>query len=419
MRTIKLFLAASKKEELAAEAFDTELKKAANRTDVDLDVCAWYRDDAFPPGKNYLESLIDHCKGRDGRNGVKPSDFFAVIVSDKEAPSTSCMFELGLFLGGLGFEPERCFMLSASANESLPDALRGHASVPFKPPSNTKDTELWAKAMEEPAKTVRNRIRALPAFARPEFPVINAETLMELEALIGDNEVAQLTEAAEVLVNRAQPIEQYQQAFSAWVLQNMKRGVKYRYFFHEEENFSSIARLIYALSTVTPDSENPRKAAVGKVAPQNVIRDNLKVLQNRLSINLIPSSGPIEFCVHNIADAGRAKCYFRYPFTEKFIQWCQRGEAVHIARELTDLAKDDNDLDRLFILRSTKHFDLNALENQKTKKRLCNALRTSFKDESLNPLLQEVCFEHLTDVEVRGWNQNPWEELGGSYVQTA
>ncbi len=416
MQPVKLFLAASKEEELPAEAFETKLKEAAKRAQLEVDVCAWYRDNAFPPGKNYLSSLIDHCKGRDG---VKPSDFFAVILSAREERATACLFELGLFLGGLGFEPQRCFMLSTLGDESLPAALRGHTHIPFKPPNDGNDPDEWAEAMKEPANTVRSRIKTLRAFAHAGFQVMSAETLMDLEAPIGDSETAQLADEAEVLVNRAQPIEENQQPFAAWVLHNMKRGVKYRYFFHDKEAFGSIARLIYALATVVPDAENPRKPASGKAAPQTVIIDNLKVLQHQLSVNLIPSSGPIEFCAHNITDPGRAKCYLRYPFSEKFIQWCDRQSAVHVARELTDLGVNENDLDRLFILRSTKHFDLNAPENQDTKKRLWNAIRKRFGDDKLNSVLRDACFERLTDEEARRWTQNPWDELGGFQAQHA
>lgn len=408
MRPVKVFLAASKEEELPAEAFETELKRASNIARLDIDVCPWYRDATFPPGKDYLSSLVDHCRGCEG---VKPSDFFAVILSDKEERASACLFELGLFLGGLGFEPQRCFMLSTRGDQALPQILRGRTHISFRRPSDINDSSNWEEAMKEPAKQVRNRIKELRAFAHAGFQVMSAETLMDLEAPMTQTKTGQLTDEAEVLVNRAQPIEESQRPFAACVLCNMKQGVKYRYFFHEKEAFESIARLIHTLATVVPDKEDPRKPATGGTVPQNVIADNLRVLQQQLSINLIPSPGPIEFCVHNVNDPGRAKCYLRYPFSEKFIQWCIQKDAIYIASELTHLSVDDTGRDAPFILRSTKNFDLNTSENEEIKKRYWNAIRRRFKDDKLNVLLREVCFERLTEEETRRWSRNSWESV--------
>lgn len=217
MDALKVFLACSKQRELLADVFQKQLEAAAKRASFDLEIVPWYRDQQ--PGEDALTFLINHCRGT---NGVKPSDFFVLILADKDQETEDCVFELGVFLGGLGFEPRRCFVLSPEGLDVLPTTLRGRFYIRFAPVplADANDAMKLGKALADAAGTVRDNIQQLKAFGRSQFDVMTIDALMDLER--PESEGGALAREAEVLVNRSQPAEENQESFAARVLANMR-----------------------------------------------------------------------------------------------------------------------------------------------------------------------------------------------------
>jgi hypothetical protein len=92
---------------------------------------------------------------------------------------------------------------------------------------------LWPTREQRVRKTVAKKIRdqiynlrdTTPATA-PGLKTITGDELAKLERPI--EKYGQLVECAEVLVNRAQPVELSQMEFAAQVSSNIRTGISYR-----------------------------------------------------------------------------------------------------------------------------------------------------------------------------------------------
>jgi predicted nucleotide-binding protein len=95
-------------------------------------------------GEVIIDGLVDHCRGG---SEVATTDFFAVFLTaddlrtragsnePQHVPRDNCIFELGLFFAGMGFEKHRCFVLSSVPSTALPSDLNGWKFIPFIEPS--------------------------------------------------------------------------------------------------------------------------------------------------------------------------------------------------------------------------------------------------------------------------------------------
>jgi len=166
----KLFIASSATRKGLAEAFARELQDQAGIYDIALEISLWYREAV--PGEDILTALTDHCRGNPDA-GIEPSDFFAAFLTDDDlrdkggaggarasAPSDNVVFELGFFLGGLGFDLRRCFMLCAVPAAALPSDLAGRTYIPFEFPKGKSPND-YDKVAQPLASTVIRRIAAL------------------------------------------------------------------------------------------------------------------------------------------------------------------------------------------------------------------------------------------------------------------
>lgn len=396
MNSIKIFISADKAQAQLVEALTVRLRELLQRITAKPIMFPWYRD-ALDVGENLLESLITHCRGsQDSKLQIQAPDIY-VGIFDRAESAQACLYELGLFTAGLGFDPNRCLLLSSVGPGAVPEFLRA-STIQFECPTNSSmQTSLLC--MEEPAQSIRSRIAMLRAVSRSDsLQVITTKKLLERER--PKSEGGDLTEEAEVLLNRAEPVEELPEG-AAWVMANIRAGIKYRYFFHNQEMFSSVAQMLYRLATTVPDPANPRAPLVGVVASREDVLRNVRLMQRSLSVHFLPSKGPIELCIHNIVSQTAATCYLRFPWTENHLKWCEQQKAVFLAKDLTDLSVGDEDLERLFVFRSTPGFDLDHPKNEIAKRCIWESLRSHFNDPSLDSLLAEVFFQRLSEVEQR------------------
>ncbi len=387
---MKIFIASSGRSTLLAESLQSELTSAARRANLDVDVVAWFRDGAFPPGEDTLSSLIAHCGGA---AHVSPADFCAVLLTkddeltkkgDKgDAPRDNCVFELGLFIGALGLDPQRCFTISSVGEQSLPSDLKGRTLIAFVEPNDIHDPAQCARAMQSPAIRIRDRIRACGKYSAPELKPTTLDDLMKLEASV-DRDGA-LSESSEVLVG-------IEQSFvgecrrTAQVLRNLMAGIEYTYFVSNLDPSNEIARLIRTLATTNP-------SATGTVndVDKSLILQNLKVLQDGLSINLSPGQVPFGFRIHNASDPERAVCYVRQPGPGKYYEWARDRDAIELARGLRSVGLHDEDLDCEYVIRPTKFFDFHSPENAHYLQRIRRAVAHYFPPD-LREDVERICF---------------------------
>jgi len=174
MKRVKLFVASSSARKALVEAFRQELKDQSQGYDLELDFQPWYRDVAAP-GQHVLDALIDHCRGSSDSR-IAASDFFAAFLTNDdvrtkndmqaEVPRDNCIFEMGLFMGGLGFDFRRCFMLCSVAESALPSDFKGRTYIHFDEPPKGSSPAQHRDAVRDLAATVWNQVCELGPCAR-------------------------------------------------------------------------------------------------------------------------------------------------------------------------------------------------------------------------------------------------------------
>jgi predicted nucleotide-binding protein len=403
----KLFVASSSAQKRLVDAFQTELDKKAKLWSVPLEVKLWFREDVAVPGGDILTALTDQCRGR-REPSVSASDFFAAFLTDDDrlergggekagtvggVPRDNCIFELGLFTGGLGFDLERCFMLCSVPRASLPSDLDGRTYIPFELPPVDGKQEDYDSAVHPVADAVLRSILRLKPYHAAGLERITTSDLMERERPSDKN--GDLDDDAEVVVNRAQPFEERREDFAALVRSNIRAGITYRYFFHElrekefANTFNSIARLVYRVAAANPDKDGKP----GKPPSRDDLEQSLnEAVLRSFCINLLPNQGPIECCVHNARSYNGSKCYVKYPYQDYFVNFCQDAEALHVATKLKDLEVECNS-PRIF--RPTQTFDITHEVHKEKKTALLDSMKREFReywDADLEATLKKVCF---------------------------
>ena len=122
-----VFIGSSKEGVDVAKAIQAELVHSAE--------CELWSQGVFGQGQNYLESLIKAVQKFDFAIVVlTPDDVTESRKETKFAPRDNVIFELGLFIGGLG--RERTFMVVQAGEElKMPSDLLGITTGKFHPPS--------------------------------------------------------------------------------------------------------------------------------------------------------------------------------------------------------------------------------------------------------------------------------------------
>lgn len=397
----KLFVASSSSRKALVEAFKREILKQAEIFGMTLEVQSWYHD-AAKPGDDIVTTLTAHCRGNPEEQ-VEPSDYFAAILTDDDfacqtspAPRENVIFELGFFLGGLGFDLRRCFTLCTAPKRVLLSDLGGRTYIKLDVPRGTAPSDYDSAVESAAGEVIRQIYEPIKTSNKGVRESISEGELLKREKLEGRN--GRLLENSEVLVNRGQPMEVSTREIAAQVDKNILDGVTYRYFFHMPD-FATIARLLYYVATSNPD-EN------GKPRPQSLSGTDLeKHLQEKiarqLSINLLPKQGSLDFCVHNAHTYNGSTCYVRDPSTNQFVNLCENQIALNIAEKLRSLEIVPKppllELPRVF--RRTETFDLYHSDYERQKSGLWDAIREKFRTDlvpDLEKTLRKVCFGEET-----------------------
>jgi len=395
---VKLFIASSSANRQLVDAFINELAaKAENDEALNLAIQPWYRDDTTRPSQDILEALIDQCQGN--RENVSASDFFAAFLTPDdstkkkgksiEVPRDNVIFELGLFMGGLRLEPKRCFMLCSVPESALPSDLKGRTYFGFKQPEPGSSLKEKQEAVQRMAAKVWAQIAEIGPCRRGV-----ALEYIELSELMGrERPGGRLERDSEVLVNRSLPSEEQSEDFAALVSSNIRSGITYHYFFHDldDNGCNIIARLVHRIVSANPGKNG---------APQNkpLRRDQmmtfLDLFVQRCSVSLVPSPGPIEYCIHHNARTRTANCYLTYG--GKLIDWSQQ-DPINLMKDLKTLLPGGPRTKPLCIFRRTTIYDINHPSPEIRAKRdvLWSALKEHFgaeTDSKLKLKLSKICF---------------------------
>lgn len=227
-----------------------------------------------------------------------------------KVPRDNCIFELGLFLAGLGFDYDRNFLLSAVPEESLPSDLRGYIYIPIRD-SGVRLKSSLRDAAEQIIDSISKHVSRPVAIRRPVLPMLSREQLLACETK-GDR-------PRQVLVRATEPIES-DLRFAPEVLGNMCRGVKYEYYFDvdpKKPNLERIGSMIQTLAVATVirrsiwrHATESKKLDLMRLESKNII-DNAARMGKQLSIILLSQPASEEFCLH-IRDGSRLDGYLRW-----------------------------------------------------------------------------------------------------------
>lgn len=309
-------------------------------------------------------------------------------------PRDNCIFEAGLFMGGLGLDPTRCVIVTSVKQETLPDDIRSVHYIKMKNSyTGENDCKNEAKRIAtELHSHVFNNLVEPPR--RPFLSIYTPEELVDREKPVSQGGDIVDTSGLGVVVNTVQPIET-KVSLAKRVIENMDAGIEYYYFFRAEpvrmrEVVALIQALIMAkLGEVNDKSENDRIAfIVSKYADSTVFLDAIKMIQRKLFIHFLPIERlPLYFCVHNAIHQSKARCYLRYSGRypdepDFFIPWAEKETAYAVANDLLKLRKEEN---QPAIFYSTEYFDIYS-----RNKDVSVALKNKIVEESKRQFTDEI-----------------------------
>ena len=137
-------------------------------------------------------------------------------------------------------------------------------------------------------------------------------------------------------------------------LQHPHRHQLSRNFLHDLTSYPIIARLLFRIASANFDEKGGLRAEMaGSAQTMDFLKGGLL---EQFSISLMPSPGPIEYCIHNANSPDGAACYLRLPFQARFVPWCKNADALRIANEIKE---EDVECNPARIFRPTKRLDIN------------------------------------------------------------
>ncbi|HLH42176.1 MAG TPA: TIR domain-containing protein [Bryobacteraceae bacterium] len=367
MRKPRIFIASSGK----AKGGAIDLRDQLKATSLFSDVYLW--SDVFPlQGEVTIGILRRYAEECDFFAGFFTEDDVVVKEGDEfRAPRDNCIFEAGLFFGALGFNLNRCFLLSSLDDMVLPSDLRGITRVDLK------------GGIGEAVKKIRARVESTEprCYLRPKIPVVSEQELFEREQLAAKGGDLR----SNVVVNASEPVETDPKG-AATVLTNLAYGVDYEYFFEgHARNIPFVVSLIRSLALAKVRTEPTDLDENGWIelmlqSPEQVVK-NLENMRKRVSIHF-QRKPPLQFCVHNANSGKYAKCYLRYP-GDGFVTWHCGADAVAVAEDLTGSCAVPPTSRRGCIFHSTADFNIDA--EAEFKAELLDQIEQAFPDGETGP----------------------------------
>lgn len=112
----------------------------------------------FGPSRTYIHSLITETKKSNFAVLVFSPDDIVIKRSKKSyAPRDNVLFEMGLFIGGIGLE--RTYMLVSRGDRiDIASDLAGLSSIQYTKPSNENDASSWKGALAPAALEINDAI---------------------------------------------------------------------------------------------------------------------------------------------------------------------------------------------------------------------------------------------------------------------
>jgi hypothetical protein len=347
-----VFIASAGSAKGLASELKKQMEKIGEEKEVDFwEIHPWFDEESElrkEYGPSILEGLIKECKLTDLAVILLTGDDLKIAKTVKEmVPRDNCIFEAGLFMGGLGLERNRCVIATTVDKDQLPVDLQSVHYIRIDGKATESNSGL-REEMRKLAKALFLHSQGLKdPPKRPFLPFYSAEELFKRERPEnegGDIVVKSITTTTPrgVVVNSFQPVE-IKVSLAKRVFQNMEAGIEYFYFFRAETfNMVAVAGLIQALVLARLGagddlSERERLDLIGSRADD--VEEAIERIQKKLFIHLLPKDRlPLHFCVHNASKATKAKCYLRYPGEkELFIPWGDAATAYAVADDLLDL----------------------------------------------------------------------------------
>lgn len=386
MKKTKLFIASSG----SAKDLALHLKDRLEFRDSDLfEIQLWW-DDALILGKSTLDGLINHCQ---------ETDFAAVLLTEDDptekkgvenvSPRDNCVFELGLFTGALGPDPQRVFQISSAKAAALPSDVDGITNLQIV--VEREDGELTTKcqnSIDRAALSIVARVKKLRSYVRGVIPLISGEELMDFERIKHEEG---LDPGSHIVITAEQPLEK-DPDFAIRVQANMREGIRYSYFFFADENSANvIARLIQALAAVGVPGEKFYERRDNMAAEQEKVTRNLENMQQHLAIHFTALKPAFQLCIHNADLVDKAICFLRFTKDKSasFVRWCEEAPAKRVADHLLRMRRPMPKGVERYIFRSTSDFDFETKPDFKDN--LTGEILTFFPPP-LRDQAKAVCF---------------------------
>ncbi len=371
------------------------------RQPVHWHVSPWWdnRNDVQKKGQPLLYGLLDECKKADLAVILLTADDLTNKGGvDVLEPRDNCIFEAGLFMGGLGLDPQRSLIITSVKPDALPSDLRGIEPIGFPPPTpeQLKDKRWCRKTMRQVVKDLEAQVERLTKPpARPSLPILTPDDLLRLERPEPGG-MLKVGGGTAVVINTTHPTETQQPSRARQVVANMAKRVEYVYFFRaEQDHIGVVITLLQSLVSAYLAEE-------GFAEPQKKQADDilraLEALEPRLFIHFVPDNrAPLLFCVHNAGDYDSARCYLRDVSRDRFFLWAEGKDAFAVAADLRKLQRIEDDR---AIFYPTQYYDLYGSDGLNFRQRLKNRLISEFRDvlgakEEKLARLKEICFLNL------------------------
>ncbi len=367
-----------------------EIKKRIVKKNPAITCNCWW--DVIPPSENTLPAILGQCKTSDFFIAILTADDLIIKNNEKDSiPRDNCIFEIGLFMGALGAEPYRCFLLTHDIKkEALPSDIRDLNQLSLDGPNpskvsawlttnfnNVNRSETLGAALDsstnnlfdDKVNTILEKIKELKPYYKltqdKRLPTISKKDLLNLEKSKSEHGILQ--PPSKVLVMSRNPIEAKDKEFADQVMKNMMGQIQYDYFFQaDKDQIETYANLVHHLLTYLVDGEgvSEKLRNMGDFSVQ--VNANLDNIKRQLRIYFLPYSPGIQFCIHNANDPDNAECYLFFPEqTGTFVAWCDHEKAVEIRQYVIEqyLNKNKREDEPVFV--STPLYRIESNKNKK------------------------------------------------------
>jgi hypothetical protein len=425
MARVRVFIASASKAMPLAQALCQEMRELDGRhlpsNDAEHDprevICWdvipwWDKSNHLQYGKTIIDGLVDECRAADLAVTLLTRDDYVLRDADAANPGVlkprdNCIFEAGLFMGGLGLEGQRSVLVTPRMErETLhPSDLDGIKRLVFPAPTPEQlADETWrSMTMRAVAQDLAQHVQNFQSPPkRPVLEVLSRPALIEREAPRSNGGDLIAAAGPCVVVNTTQPAETTL-VLAKTVVNNMTDfGVHYVYFFRAEPATAAmVADLLQTLAIadlIDIDHSHPEPNYAERLElfrssrNRKAVLSNLRRIREKLFIHFLPADRvPLLFCVHNANDYKFARCYLSDVKRKQFVLWETGQPASAIAHDLLSLCKFHKDANDPSVFYSTKYFDLYGAEGKKLRQELVVCLQRMFPGTLLEPV-RRLCF---------------------------